>query len=721
MLFFAFLLLFSSASVDSKAPVDSKLHLPAFQTPAELLRDSNEALLQFMIEHPELYGITEPPPAGFVMYPEFMAVDTMYVVYDDYQRQYYVDLIEAATRYVDVVIWHSNEFNSIRSILQPRLSAQAFSRVYFIDFYNTPHYVFTSPYHIDSAIDSIWAVDFGPFFVRNASEQIAIVDPHYYFERINDNAIPDKLGDVLGMTVYHADLAIEGGNLFSDGLGTCYSTTVVHENNPKYTVEQIDDILEAYFGCKKMIWLSPLTGEGTGHIDMFFILASPTDVIVGSFTASQDSVNKTVMDDNAALLEGQTNFAGEPLTVHRIPMPNPGQDYYGRVWRSYTNGLRVNNGYLVPVFEQHTAYQLDAMNVLTQVLPGVTLEPIAADDIMPWGGAIHCTTRSKPVGMPFQVATEPACGGAPFCDDCTDECTVGETGCLIDGNRYMCGNADADMCLERIVLLCPAQAACENGTCGGETCTDDCIPWEVGCIDNSHRFVCAEQGDGDFCFEKVSFACKNDRICSSSMCIPASGTCGTITFTGECQGDISIWCDEGELMAYDCSEEGMTCGWVDAEGYYDCVPRAVCTDDCVAGEMRCSNETTLEVCAEAFDADRCLDWKSVSCEAGTECRANACRTLCAQDCTLEETVCIDSLTLAECVYDEETACPVFWPSECQDGFLCKNGSCVPKKEKADGCSCTAGEKAPSQLPLFFVVSIIVGVFLTRRLGRSKFR
>lgn len=709
-----FLLLVPFAAPTQQAPAQ-KPHLPAFQTAAELLRDSNSALLQFMTDHPELYGITEPPPSGFVMYPEFTAVDAMYMVYDDTQRNYYLDLIEAATRYVDVVIWHSNEESSIRSTLQANLSQQAFSRVSLIDFYNTPHYVFSSPYQIDSAVDSIWAVDFGPFFIRNSSGEVAITDPHYYFERINDNAIPDKMGDLLGMTVYHPDLAIEGGNLFSDGLGTCYSTTMVHENNPKYTAAQIDQIMDEYFGCKKMIWLSPLSGEGTGHIDMFFILASPTDVIVGSFTASQDSTNKTVMDDNAALLEGQTNFAGDPLVVHRIPMPNPGQDYYGRVWRSYTNGLRLNDGYLVPVFEQHTAYQIDAMNVLAEALPGVTLETVPADDIMPWGGAIHCTTRSKPVGPAFHAATAPAytCGGAPFCDDCTDECTAGEAGCMEDGNRYMCGNADMDSCMERIVINCPAQAPCENGTCGGEDCTDACTPWGTGCTDDAHRFVCAEEGDGDFCVEPVSFACANGRTCSGGICIPSSGTCGEITFTGECQGDISVWCEDGELAAYDCASDGMTCGWSESDGYYDCVPRSACTDECTAGTARCADGATLEVCAEAFDGDRCMDWKSTACAEGTECRGDACRAPCADACVPGETVCTDDATSAECVYDEETACHVLAPTECQEGFQCRDGACV-KKKKSDGCSCAAGTKAPRDTPVFFGFLLAFGIFLTRR-------
>ena len=226
--------------------------------------------------------------------------------------------------------------------------------------------------------------------------------------------------------------------------------------------------------------------------------------------------------------------------------------------------------------------------------------------------------------------------------------------------------------------------------------------------------MCAEEGDGDFCVERVAFACESGRVCSGGICIPSSGTCGDIDFTGECQGDVSVWCEDGELAAYDCAADGMTCGWSEENQYYDCVPHPACTDDCTAGEKRCADETTQEVCAEAFEGDRCLDWKRLACSDGTECRADACRTPCGQECTPGETVCTDEITMAECIYDAETACNVLSPTECQDGFDCKEGACVQKKKKSDGCSCTTGQNTPARLPFFFVLMTALGMFWMRR-------
>ncbi len=694
-----------------------KQHLPAFRTPGELARDSSSQLLQFMMAHPELYAVTVPPPPGFVMYAEFDAVDTMYLVYEDAQRTYYVNMIEAATATVDVVIWHSNEEASIRNVLQSRLSSAAMSRVGFVDFYPTPHYAFTSPYPIDSAVDSIWAVDFGPFFVRNAQDRVAIVDPQYYFERINDNAIATKMGDVLGMSAYRPDLQLEGGNLFSDGMGTCYSTIRVHEANPRYNEFEIDEIMHDYFGCEKMIWLEPLSGEGTGHIDMFFILASPVDVVVGSFLQSQDSTNRAVMDQNAARLATETNAAGVPLVVHRIPMPNPGNDYWGRIWRTYTNGLRLNDRYLVPTYNEHTAYQVEALTVLEAAMPGVTLVNIPSDNIIPWGGAIHCTTRSKPVGLSYLADSPPAwlCGGAPYCDQCISECLEGETGCMENGNRYICGNTDMDVCLEKIELPCPSFAQCSEGHCGDDTCTDACLPWEIGCVDNATRFVCAEAGDGDMCIDPVPFGCGLNRTCTGGICIPSSGGCGSITYDGECQQDISVYCDEGELVVDDCREEGMTCGWVASEGYYDCVPHKACQDECEIGERQCvDGETELLVCAESFDGDRCLEWKSLPCDDGLVCREDACRVPCGLPCEEGESICTDSGHVSVCVWNDETGCMEMQEEPCEEGYMCKNGECVTLKKKSDGCSCSAGGRSPATPGLLFFMLALMGLVTFRR-------
>jgi hypothetical protein len=55
---------------------------------------------------------------------------------------------------------------------------------------------------------------------------------------------------------------------------------------------------------------------------------------------------------------------------------------------------------------------------------------------------------------------------------------------------------------------------------------------------------------------------------------PGSGggdVCGGVTYEGDCQGDVVEWCDGSGVQQIDCAQSGMTCGWNDSAGYYDCI------------------------------------------------------------------------------------------------------------------------------------------------------
>jgi hypothetical protein len=50
--------------------------------------------------------------------------------------------------------------------------------------------------------------------------------------------------------------------------------------------------------------------------------------------------------------------------------------------------------------------------------------------------------------------------------------------------------------------------------------------------------------------------------------------CGGLDSFGECDGDVALWCEDGEVREVDCEERNQTCAWYgDAVGYF-CVPRS---------------------------------------------------------------------------------------------------------------------------------------------------
>jgi hypothetical protein len=51
----------------------------------------------------------------------------------------------------------------------------------------------------------------------------------------------------------------------------------------------------------------------------------------------------------------------------------------------------------------------------------------------------------------------------------------------------------------------------------------------------------------------------------------SSSACGDVTYTGECNGDAVVWCENDALQQIDCSASGATCGYDTQHGYYNCL------------------------------------------------------------------------------------------------------------------------------------------------------
>ncbi len=44
--------------------------------------------------------------------------------------------------------------------------------------------------------------------------------------------------------------------------------------------------------------------------------------------------------------------------------------------------------------------------------------------------------------------------------------------------------------------------------------------------------------------------------------------CGGITWEGECDGDVAVWCEDDEVFERDCADDGLSCGLTDEYGYW---------------------------------------------------------------------------------------------------------------------------------------------------------
>lgn len=243
-------------------------------------------------------------------------------------------------------------------------------------------------------MDSVWMVDYGPFFVQVDGDREIIDHIYDRYGRWNDDEFPENLAGAWSLPFYTSDLRIEGGNFIADGAGVCFVTDRVIEQNEGYLTEaEVYDRLQTYCGCDTVHVLDRLN-DGTGHIDMFAKLLDADTMLMGQYDPGDPEYQ--TLEDNAALVESLVASTGEYYEVVRIPMPgNP-----GAYW-TYTNSIIVNDNVYVPTYND----PLDptALSIYQGAMPGYAIIGIDASSVIGSGGAVHCTTKVVPTDAEYNA------------------------------------------------------------------------------------------------------------------------------------------------------------------------------------------------------------------------------------------------------------------------------------------------------------------------------
>lgn len=240
---------------------------------------------------------------------------------------------------------------------------------------------------VPTDLDTFWIRDYGPQAVRWRG-QWRLVDFPYDYERPSDDDVPAVLAERFGLALEHTALDIEGGHLLVEA-GVCMVSEDVFERNDLqgWTRDEVVLELESLFGCDEVVFLTPLLGEATGHIDIFATVVAPGRVLVGRYEREEDEENAFLLDEAAKLL----TEAG--LDVHRMPMPS----HSGRsLFRTYTNLVVLPTLVLVPTYLQDQRHEDEALALLDEAFPGKTVLPLHADELIELEGALHCVALTLP-------------------------------------------------------------------------------------------------------------------------------------------------------------------------------------------------------------------------------------------------------------------------------------------------------------------------------------
>ena len=290
---------------------------------------------------------------------------------------------------------------------------------------------------VEMSNDDAWVRDSGPTFVINDKGEIRGVDWIFnawgglvdglYFPWANDDAVAQKICDLVGVDSYRTDadscpagldFILEGGSIHVDGEGTLITTEMcllnpdAGRNVPNLDKDQIEMMLKEYLNLEKIIWIKDGIDpyETNGHIDDVACYIRPGEV---ACIWTEDPNHPFYEAAQAAYktLSEATDAKGRKLKVYKMCMTKE-PCYLKDAWSidtatgaipreegeisiaSYMNFLITNNAIILPQYGDEN----DALAVqqAQEMFPGYVIEPVMTTEVAYGGGNIHCITQQMP-------------------------------------------------------------------------------------------------------------------------------------------------------------------------------------------------------------------------------------------------------------------------------------------------------------------------------------
>jgi agmatine deiminase len=205
----------------------------------------------------------------------------------------------------------------------------------------------------------------------------------------------------LNLPTFTPPLVLEGGNLCVDGEGTLLisKTAILNRNrNPGLQCNEAEELLRAYLGVDKVIWLpgNPEDWVTDGHVDGIACFCRPGVVISEMIEDKNDSESKALDECRQALIDA-TDARGRKLEVRTLMRPREISPHSDEFCSSYLNFYTANGGIIMPKFGDERADQA-ARQVIAAAFPDRRVVQLLIDAIAEDGGGIHCITQQQPSG-----------------------------------------------------------------------------------------------------------------------------------------------------------------------------------------------------------------------------------------------------------------------------------------------------------------------------------
>ncbi|MGB2988152.1 MAG: C25 family cysteine peptidase, partial [Phycisphaerae bacterium] len=501
--------------------------------------------------------------------------------------------------------------------------------------------------------DTGWIRDYGPRFIVNDDVR-EIVDFEYNRPRPYDNAFPAYVGSLWSETVSLMDLTHGGGNLHVAGTDAFMSTLTLEENSGM-SEQDVADIIDQHFNLDLTMYdRFPSSFDATGHIDMWMLPVSDSEIIVGEYSSSTG--DPYTITENAV-----SDLTSKGYTVYRTPGWNSGGVHY-----TYTNAVVMNDVVLVSTF--NVPEDATALSVFQTAFPNRTIVDVDCTSIISAAGAIHCIMDHVPA-----VSAGPECYDDGDCDD----------GLYCNGAETCVGGS----CQDGTAVDCDDGVACTDDSCNEGTDSCDNVANDVNC-DNGLWCDGAEWCDAvNDCQTETAPDCDDGIACTDDSCNESTDSCDNVANDANC--DNGLWCDGAEWCddVSDCQSGTAP----------DCNDGVGCTDDsCNEGTDSCDNTPNNGYCDNGLFCDGAETCHStLDCQAGSDpCPGQICDEVNDVCCECEfDTDCDDGLfcngaeTCDGCSCQAGTdPCPGQFCND--DTDTCEGVECLVDEDCDDGSDCT---------------------------------
>ncbi len=343
---------------------DTAHPLPAYMTPEERL-----------LPLPPVVRDRTPPSGEVYTPPEYAPCDGLFIAWEAYTNILTQLAVYITTNTPPATVWAVVDTTSEQTTVYSTLNS-AGANMSYIQF-------------VVRTTDTVWIRDYGPRFILEDDVR-AIVDHTYNRPRPNDDAFNDYLASLWGIAQYDLPLVHGGGNFHLFANRDAFMSTLILNENPSYTEQQIKDLFFQYENLNLTIYPGfPTSFDSTQHIDMWMLPVGDNKIIIGQYSSS--SGQPYTITENAT-----ADLIARGYTVYRTPGWNSGGTHY-----TYTNAVILNNQVFISRF--NVTQDAEALATFQTAMPGYTIYQIDNSDIIHAAGAMHCIVMHVPSETPDPI------------------------------------------------------------------------------------------------------------------------------------------------------------------------------------------------------------------------------------------------------------------------------------------------------------------------------